>query len=188
MVGTGAQVLAGRRCNLLGGSVRDDRVDQPVRPTVGDVLRRKAVAEQVASVIAQSEVQRGVAPRLRSGRSRSSSSTHASSGARSAGSRGSRAARVCSTGTKYVCAPSERSALSSSIFGPSAARHRLVRGTGGARGVESVEEGLHRGQRLAVLAGGLRMADADAEQHASREMRSSSAKSRATRRARWPRR
>ena len=33
-----------------------------------------------------------------------------------------RAARVCPTGTKYVCAPSERSALSLSIFGPSAAR------------------------------------------------------------------
>ncbi len=56
MVGPGAQVLARRRRNLLGGSVRDDRVDQPVGPPVGDVMLGEAVVDQVAGVVAESEV------------------------------------------------------------------------------------------------------------------------------------
>ena len=86
----------------------------------------------------------------------------------------SRAKRVCSTGVKYGCVPSERSAASSSIFGPSAAAIRSSRGTGSRRRVEPVEERPHRRQRLAVVARRLRVPDADAEQEAAREARAAS--------------
>ena len=67
----------------------------------------------------------------------------------------SRAIAVCSTGTKYGCAPMARSAASASIFGPSAASARTGSCAAGRgevrRGVHPVEVLAHRGERRSVL-------------------------------------
>ncbi len=53
-----------------------------------------------------------------------SSTTFCSGASRASGPSRSRAIAVCSTGTKYGCAPALRAAARSSIFGPSAASTR----------------------------------------------------------------
>ncbi len=59
----------------------------------------------------------------------SSSTTTVTSGASSLSPSTSRACAVCSTGTRYGCAPAVRSAASLSTFGPSAASSSFSRGT-----------------------------------------------------------
>ena len=54
MVGAGRQVLARHGCDLLGAPMRDDRVDQPVGPSSGDVLVAETVAQQVVCVVTES--------------------------------------------------------------------------------------------------------------------------------------
>ena len=88
----------------------------------------------------------------------------------------SRACAVCSTGTKYGCAPSVRSRARSSIFGPSAASttgtRSAARGHVGRR-LHRVEVCAHgrerRAVRLAAQLDRVPVAAAEAEQEAARE-------------------
>ena len=74
------------------------------------------------------------------------------------------------TCTKYGSAPSERSALTPSIFGASAAMARRSRGNRRVGGVEAVEELPHRRERRRIVAGRLGMADPDADEQPLREV------------------
>jgi hypothetical protein len=56
VVGACVQVLTRGFRDHVRGSVRDDGVDQPVRPTGVDVLLGEAVLEQVVRAVAESEV------------------------------------------------------------------------------------------------------------------------------------
>src|SRR5437870_4153312 len=57
VVGAGVEVLASHGGDVLGGAVRDDRVDQAVRAALGDVGLVESMAAQVARVVAQAQVQ-----------------------------------------------------------------------------------------------------------------------------------
>ena len=92
-----------------------DGVDQTVAAAVGEVVLAETESHQVVHVVRRAQVDRhSLASRSRAPWHRSVSSTTICSGARIAsGPRISRACAVCSTGTKYGCAPSARSADSS---------------------------------------------------------------------------
>ena len=102
------------------------------RPAVAgtvDVVVAPTQPAQVVGVVRQAQV-RGHVTGGRSSRALagSVSNTTACSGASSAsGPSASRATAVCSTGTKYGCAPRPRSAASCSIFGPERGQHALRR-------------------------------------------------------------
>ena len=157
-----------RRCRA--GSTASIRRSEP--PS-GEVGLREAEVEQVAACSCSG---RGRASRSRGrrpwrARGRSRRRRRARAPAACPGPSRSRADRVCSTGTKYVCAPALRSRASSSILGRSAARQRSSAGGGAGDGVEPVEERAHRRQRAPVVARRLRVADADAEHEAPGELR-----------------
>ena len=131
MISSGRQVLVGGSGDRAGVAVGHHGIDQPVRAAVGDVLagRSRTSAGSGCSCATRDRAPRTHAP----GRAglRVDSSAHASSGARSPPARGDRVRCACARRRRSTCVrPSERSALRSSIFGPSAARQRRSRGSG----------------------------------------------------------
>ena len=110
MVRAGGVVRVDPRLDRVLVAPRDDRVDEPVGAAVGEVVVAEAEAAQVVRVVGQ---RRGRSPwpagRWRAPSAGSVSSTTFCSGSSSAsGPRCSRANAVCSTGTKYGCAPAAR--------------------------------------------------------------------------------
>ena len=160
--------VRGSRLDRRSAAVRDHGVDQAVAAAVRDVLLGVAEREQVVRVVRR---QVGFAYSRRcagaSGRARPRRRPRARR-ARPAPRR-SRAKRVCSTSMKYGWVPSERSGQVEHLRAERGGE-ALVRRHGRLGVVEAVEELAHRLQRPRVVAGRLRVADADAEQEAVREV------------------
>ena len=171
MVGARLAVGAHDGGDVGGGAVRDHVVDQAVGAAVLDVGLLEAVFEQGVGVVAQAEVDLGVAARLgprlldvlvehvgdlgdheRVGADRGAGGAGVVDGAEV----GDRAERAAGAHRQHLRAQGgEDAALD---------RDRL-RGR-----VDSVEEAFERGQRAFVVAGRLRVADADPDADAAREV------------------